>query len=311
MPLDPQVRQMLDAMNALGQEPLEALSVEAARRRSHALVDPAAFPRYAGRIENRVVPGPGGELPVRIYRPEGLGPHPILMFFHGGGFVLGSLDTAESVCRALSARSGSVVVSVDYRLAPEHKFPAAVDDCLAATRWAAAQAAAIGGDASRLAVSGDSAGGNLAAVVALRCRDEGGPPLRGQLLIYPITDHYSAGMASYEANAEGYFLTKAGMQWFLDHYLDGAEDAAHPHLAPLRAEDLGGLPPAFVITAEFDPLRDEGDRYAERLRAAGVETVHRPCPGMIHGFFARVGLIDRADEVIGESCAWLERVLAP
>ncbi len=310
MPLDPQVRQMLDALNAQGLEPLETLSVEAARGRSQALVDPAAFPAYEGRIEDRVLPGPGGELPVRIYRPAGPGPFPIVMYFHGGGFVLGNLDTAETVCRALSTGSRSVVVSVDYRLAPEHKFPAAVEDCLAATRWAAEHAEAIGGDPARLAVSGDSAGGNLAAVVALRCRDEGGPPLRGQLLIYPITDHYSAGAASYEANADGYFLTKAGMRWFLDHYLTGAEDAVHPHLAPLRSEDLGDLPPAFVITAEYDPLRDEGDRYADRLRAAGVDTVHRPCPGMIHGFFARIGVIDCADEVVGESCAWLTRVLA-
>jgi acetyl esterase len=310
MPLDPQVQQMLDAMSALGEEPLEALSVEAARERSAAMVDPSTFPPYAGRIEDRVLPGPGGELPVRIYTPAGAGPFPILMYFHGGGFVLGSLDNSETVCRVLSTQSGSIVISVDYRLAPEHKFPAAVEDCCAATCWAAAHAQEIGGDASRLAVSGDSAGGNLAAVVALRCRDEAGPALCGQLLIYPVTEHYSAGMESYASNADGYFLTKLAMQWFLDHYLNGPEDAAHPHLAPLRVTSLGGLPPAFVITAEYDPLRDEGDRYAKRLREAGVDTVHRPCEGMIHGFYGAIGLIDTADDVVAESSAWLKKVLS-
>ena len=310
MPLDPQVKDMLDAMNALGLEPLHKLSVEAARERALAMVDSDTFPAYSGSIEDRLLPGPGGDLPVRIYTPEGTGPFPVLMYYHGGGFVICNLDTHETICRLLSSQSGAIVISVDYRLAPEYKFPAAVEDCLAATRWAAEHAAEINGDAARIAVSGDSAGGNLAAVVALRCRDEGGPDLRGQLLVYPITDHYEPGTESYEANADGYFLTKLGMQWFLDHYLPGSADVGHPHVAPLRAADLSGLPPAFVITAEYDPLRDEGDRYAERLQEAGVDTMHLSCAGMIHGFYGNVRLIDRAGEVIAESCRWLREVFA-
>jgi len=309
MPLDPQMKQMLDALNALQAEPLEALSAAAARERSLAMVDPSAFPAYAGRIEDRPVPGPAGEVPVRIYTPAGTGPFSMLMYFHGGGFVLGNLDTAEPVCRTLSTQTGSLVISVDYRLAPEHKFPAAVEDAFAATRWAAEHAGEIGGDASRLAVAGDSAGGNLAAVVALRARQEGGPRLRGQLLICPVADHYSAGSESYETNADGYFLTKPAMQWFLDHYLNGVEDAANPHASPLRAGDLRGLPPAFVITAEYDPLRDEGDRYAMRLREAGVDTVHRPSSGMIHNFYVQFGVVDAARDLVAESSDWLKKVL--
>lgn len=308
MPLDPQVRDMLDAMAALGLEELHNLSVEDARERALSMVDPDTFPAYAGRIEDRNIPGPAGELPVRIYTPPGDGPHPMLMYFHGGGFVLCNLDTHEKICRALSTESGCIVVSVDYRLAPEHRYPAAVEDCLAATRWAAAHAAELGGDPVRMAVAGDSAGGNLAAVVALRARDEGGPDLRGQLLIYPITDHYEPGTPSYRENAEGYFLTQKGMQWFLDHYLGEEFDRTDPNVFPLHAGALEALPPALVITAGFDPLRDEGILYAERLRKAGVDTVHRHWEGMIHGFFGQIDIIDKAGEAIGESGRWLRQV---
>ncbi len=269
MPLDPQVKNLLDAVEAMGFEALHTLSVEEARRRSDAMIDPDSFPEYDGRIEDRMIPGPAGELRIRVFTPAGNGPFPIVMFYHGGGFVLGGLDSHEAVCRLLSQQSGAIVLSVDYRLAPEHKFPAAVDDCLAATRWAADNAASLNGDPDRLAVSGDSAGGNLAAVIAMRIRDEGGPALRGQLLIYPVADHYHPGTQSYRDNAEGYFLTAEGMQWFIDHYLASDEDAAHPHFSLLREADLGNLPPACVITAEFDPLRYEGDLLAARLSRRG------------------------------------------
>jgi acetyl esterase len=310
MPLDPQVKDMLDAMNALGLEPLHKLSVEAAREQALSRFDPDSIPDYAGRIEDQFIPGPAGDLPVRIYTPEGPGPFPVLMYFHGGGFVICNLDTHEKICRVLSTLAGCIVISVDYRLAPEHPYPAAVEDCLAATRWAAEHAGELGGDPARVAVSGDSAGGNLAAVVALRCRDEGGPNLCGQLLVFPITDHYDPGTPSYVENAEGYFLTREGMKWFFDHYLGDDFDRDDPHVFPLRTPDLGGLPPALVITAEYDPLRDEGDLYAKHLREAGVDTVHLPCKGMIHNFFVNVGMIDKADEVVGESCAWLRQVFA-
>jgi acetyl esterase len=309
MPLDPQVKELLDAMEAMGFEELHTLSVEEARERARSMIDPEAFPEYDGRIEDRSLPGPAGDIPVRVFTPAGDGPFPVVVYFHGGGFVLGDLDTHEAGCRLLSKLSGAIVVSVDYRLAPEHKFPAAVEDCLAATRWAGEHAAELNGDPERLAVAGDSAGGNLATVVALRIRDEGGPKLSGQLLIYPVADHYDPGTPSYTSNAEGYFLTREGMKWFLDHYLDAGVEEVHPHAAPLRAGDLSGLPPAYVITAEFDPLRDEGDRYAERLQQAGVDTVHRPCAGMIHGFYTFVGVVDRSEEVVGDSCRWLRDVL--
>ncbi len=311
MPLDPQVKELLDAMEAMGFEELHNLSVEAARERALSMVDPEAFPEYDGRIEDRNIPGPAGDLPVRIFTPSGDGPFPMVMYFHGGGFVVGNLDTHEAICRLLSQYSGAIVISVDYRLAPEHKFPAAVDDCLAATRWAADNAATLNGDPDRLVVAGDSAGGNLATVVALRIRDEGGPELRGQLLIYPIADHYDPGTPSYFDNAEGYFLTRKGMMWFFDHYLNSTADAEHPHVAPIKAGDLGGLPPAYVITAEYDPLRDEGDLYAQRLHENGIDTVHVPCAGMIHGFYTFVGAVDKATEVVEDSCRWLQRITAP
>jgi len=307
MPLDPQVKDMLDAVAALGLEELHNLSVEAARERATGLVDPDTFPHYAGNIEDRDIPGPVGDLPVRIYTPAGDEPFPVLLYFHGGGFVVCNLDTHETICRLLSSQAECIVISVDYRLAPEHPYPAAVEDCLAATRWAAEHAETLGGDPARIAVAGDSAGGNLATVVALRARDEGGPQLSAQLLVYPITDHYEPGTPSYTENAEGFFLTRNGMMWFFDHYLGDDVERDDPHVFPLRANSLEGLPPALLITAEYDPLRDEGVRYAERLREAGVDTVHLSCDGMIHGFFGQVAIIDKAGETVAESCLWLRR----
>ncbi|MBD0274145.1 MAG: alpha/beta hydrolase, partial [Acetobacteraceae bacterium] len=256
-------------------------------------------------MAERSIEGPGGPLKVRVYTPEGAEPFPLLVFFHGSGFVLCSLDTHDGMCRNLCAGSDHVVVSVDYRLAPEHRFPAATEDCLAATRWAAAHAAELGADPARVVIGGDSAGGNLAAVTALRLRDEGGPTPTSQLLLYPVTDWHTPGTPSYAENAEGYGLTRSTMEWFWGHYLNDPSEAAHPHAAPLRAPDLSRLPPAYVMTAEYDPLRDEAEEYGRQLRAAGVPAEIARWAGMNHGFLFWVGVVDRAGEAMAEACRWL------
>jgi len=252
----------------------------------------------------------GGPPGIRIYTPHGVGPFPLLVFFHGSGFVLCSLDTHDGMCRNLCAGAECVVASVDYSLAPEHKFPVGIDDCLDATRWAAAHAAELGADPARVAVAGDSAGANMAAVTALRVRDEGGPALCGQLLLYPVTDYHTPGTPSYEENAEGYGLTRDTMKWFWGHYLNHASEGAHPHASPLRADDQSGLPPALVITAEYDPLRDEGEFYAEKLRKAGVATTLTRYEGVNHGFMFWVGVVDKAGAAMNEACEWLRGIFA-
>jgi acetyl esterase len=266
MALDPQAQAVLDQLAALGIPDFTTLEPQAARQLSN--VPPPSPPEVAS-VQDRTIPGPAGEIRIRVVTPEGRAPFPGLVYFHGGGFVICGLDSHEGVCRELANESGCVVVSVDYRMAPEARFPAAPEDCYAATRWVAENAGEVGIDASRLAVGGDSAGGNLAAVVSLMARDRGGPALRHQLLVYPVTDH-SFSTASYQENAEGYMLTREMMKWFWGHYLGPDGDGAHAYASPLRAETLGGVPPAHLITAEFDPLRDEGEAYAERLRGAGV-----------------------------------------
>jgi acetyl esterase len=306
MPVDPQIQALLDM--GTGVPATHLLSVQDARAQYEARIRIMAPAAAIGSVTERVVPGPAGDLRLRIYPPHGDGPFPLLAFFHGSGFVLCSLDTHDGMCRNLCAGAGCVVVSVDYRLAPEHKFPAGSDDCLFATRWIAQHAAELNGDVAHLAVAGDSAGGNLAAVTALRVRDEGGPTLCGQLLVYPVTDYYTSGTPSYRENAEGYGLTYDTMVWFWDHYLNAASDAAHPHASPLRAQNLGRLPPALVVTAEFDPLRDEGEYYADKLRAAGTPAVTSRWDGMNHGFFFWVGRVDKAGAAMAESCAWLREV---
>jgi acetyl esterase len=301
MPLDPQAQAVLDLFREAGIPPSHTLPVAEARAGMIARAAAApGQPEAVARIENRTIPGPDGEIPIRIYTPEGQGPWPVLVYFHGGGWVLGNLDTHDRVGRSLANRADCVVVSVDYRLAPEHRFPAAPEDAYAATRWAADNAAAFGGDGRRLAVAGDSAGGNLAAVVALMARDRGGPELSLQVLVYPVTDH-DFDTPSYLEHAEGLMLWRAGMIWFWDHYAPEAADRGHPHASPLRAESLAGLPPALVITAEYDPLRDEGEAYAARLREAGVPVVLRRYPGMIHGFFGMAHAVDLAREAIDEA----------
>jgi len=306
MPVDPQIQALLD--KGTGVPATHTLSVAEARTQYEARVAIMAPPAAIAAVAERTIPGPGGDLRLRIYRPMGQGPFPLLAFFHGSGFVLCSLDTHDGMCRNLCAGALCVVVSVDYRLAPEHKFPAGLDDCVFATHWIAGHASELDGDAARLVVGGDSAGGNLAAAAALRIRDEGGPALCGQLLIYPVTDYHSPGTRSYQANADGYGLTRDTMQWFWHHYLRDPAEAVQPYASPLRAADFSNLPPALVVTAEYDPLRDEGEYYADKLRSAGVPCAMSRWDGMNHGFFFWVGLVDKAGDAMDESCAWLRGV---
>lgn len=286
MPLDPQAQAFLDQMVSLGGPQLNTLSPEDARKTFDMLAQlPGLEPEAVAEVEDRLIPGPGGQIPVRFYTPQGQAPFPLLVFFHGGGFVMGSIELYDEFCRALTNGAGCIVISVGYRLAPEHKFPAAVEDCYAAAKWVAVNANAIGGDSMRIAVGGDSAGGNLAAVVTLMARDKGTIPLVLQLLMYPATN-LAHDTPSAQENANDYFLTRDDMYWFRSLYLSSDADRNNPHASPLRAQDLHGLPPALVITAEYDPLRDEGEAYAARLRDAGVTTTCTRYNGMIHGFLS-------------------------
>jgi acetyl esterase len=236
-----------------------------------------------GDVTDRTIPGPDDEIPIRVYRPDAERPHPVVVYFHGGGWVVGSLDTHDPVCRHLTNAADCAVVSVDYRLAPEHPFPAATEDAVAAVEWVADEGEELGVDSDRLAVGGDSAGGNLAAVVSLVARNRHGPAIDRQVLIYPATSA-SDDWPSTRENADGYFLTRSEMEWFGDQYFESDLHARNPYAFPLQACDHGGLPPATVVTAGLDPLRDEGVAYAEALADAGVDVTHRNYEGMIHGF---------------------------
>jgi acetyl esterase len=259
------------------------------------------------------IPGPGGELPLRLYRPAGERPLPALLYFFGGGWVLGTIDTADGVSRSLANSSGALVVVVGYRLAPEHPFPAAIDDCYATARWVAEHAAEIGADPARLAVGGDSAGGNLAAAVALRARADG-PALAGQLLVYPNTDQL-ADDQSMRAADDPFLFNHHSVAWYRQHYLASPGDAANPLASPLRAKSLAGLPPALVITAEYDPLRDQGEAYARRLAGDGVQVELSRYPGMAHGFFTMAGTVDASRAAIEQAAsqlrAWFGTAAAP
>ncbi len=307
MPLDPQSKALLDALPPMPD--FERLDLAQLR----AGFDPSSLapgePEAVAHVEDRMIPGPAGEIPVRIYRPEAREKLPALVYYHGGGFVLCNLDTHDGVCRSLANSAGCAVVSVDYRLAPEHRFPAAPEDCHAALCWVAEHGAEIGVDPSRIAVGGDSAGGNLGAVVAQMARDRGGPPLRFQLLVYPVAD-CRFDTASYRDNGEGYFLTANMMKWFWKQYLADPADAANPYASPLRARDLFGLPPGLCITAEMDPLRDEGEAYAARLREAGVAVPTRRYDGVFHGFFGMGALIEQGKHAVAEAASALRRALA-
>ena len=304
MPLDPQAQAVMDQMEALGLSPNHTVSPVEARENGKSR--PRAPGPEVAKVENRTVPGVGPDIPVRIYTPSGNGPFPALGWFHGGGWVVGDLDTADATARQLTVEAGCVVVSVDYRLAPESKFPAAADDCYSATQWIAQNAAAINVDPARIAVGGDSAGGNLAAVVSLMAKDRGGPPLVFQVLVYPVTA-WDFDTGSYRQNAEGYMLTTDAMKWYWNQYLSSEADAANPYAAPMVAKDLTGLPPALTITAEFDPLRDEGEAYGQRLQAAGVTATNSRYDGMIHGFFGMFAVVDKGKQAVSEASTALKQ----
>lgn len=307
MPLDPQVRRLLDAVSQAEMPPINSLSLADARQQMIDASGALGKPEAVDSIENRTIPGSGGAIPVRIYKPAGEG-LPIVVYFHGGGWVLGSIDTHDGYCRSLANAAGAIVVSVDYRLAPEHKYPAAADDAYEATRWVSENAIAIGGRSGPLAVAGDSAGGNLAAVVTLMARDRGEPLIGCQVLIYPITDR-DLNTASYWEFANDHLLTRDAMIWFWDHYCASETDRDQAYLSPLRAANLQGLPPALVMTAGYDPLRDEGEAYAEKLREAGVAVTLTRYEGMIHGFTRRFNLFDKADEALNEVAAVIKDTL--
>jgi acetyl esterase len=301
MPVNPQVRALLDEFEKQGLPPFDQMSVTQARVVALGFRDLQGEAEDVGEVRDILVPGPAGALPVRLYHPAPGQSLPLVVYFHGGGWVIGDLEIVDKPCRALANASHCVVASVNYRLSPETKFPGPIDDCYAATKWLAEHAEAIGANGRFVAVAGDSAGGNLAAAVALMARDRGGPALAYQLLIYPVTaPAQGTQSASYQDNAEGYLLTRGSMEWFWQHYLVSPEEGTNPYASPLHASDLSNLPPALVITAEFDPLRDEGLAYARRLQEAGVSVTSSHYEGLIHGFFWMAGALDAGRQLIGE-----------
>jgi acetyl esterase len=311
MPIDPVAALLLQQMAAQAAPPLNEMSPAEARLAAEGFRALAGEPEPVAAVSDRTIPGPAKDIPIRIYTPAGAGSEalPCLVYYHGGGWVLGDIIGTDNICRAVANRTGCKIVSVEYRLAPEHKFPAPLDDCYAALQWVAENGGSIGVDTGRLAVGGDSAGGNLAAAVALRARDERGPTLRMQLLVYPVTNH-DFGTASYQQNGDGYLLTQDMMKWFWNHYLNGAHESKKALASPLQAVDLSGLPRTFVLTGEFDPLRDEGEAYAARLREAGVKVALKRYDGQIHGFWQMPGVFPAAMQAADDSSAELKAAFA-
>lgn len=313
MPLDPGAQKVIDLIKEVGRPPYETVGhIEARRLYLDARRALQPDPPPVGEVRDLTAPGPAGPVSVRLYRARAAGQgeaQPALVYFHGGGWVIGSLDSHDGVCRELANRADCTVLSIDYRLAPEHKFPAAVDDCVAATQWAWENAVSLGIDRDRLAVGGDSAGGNLAAVVALSARDSGTPKLKFQLLIYPACD-MGMGHGSIAEFAEQLPLTRSTMKWFIDLYLRGAADVPDWQASPLKAGNLKNLPPAYILTAGYDPLRDEGEAYAAALKAAGVAVEAKRFPGQIHGFLNMGKFIPETADALALLGAALKRGLA-
>ena len=304
VPLDPQLQAMRDQRERDNVPPLYTMTLAEARAADLASIRASGGdPEPVHEVTSLTISGPGGDLPLRLYRPSGERPLPVLLYFFGGGWVLGTIDTADGVSRSLANSAGALVAVVGYRLAPEHPFPAAAEDCYATAQWVARHAAEIGADPARIAVGGDSAGGNLAAGVALRARD-GGPALAGQLLIYPNTDQL-ADDESMRAADDPFLFNRHSVAWYRQHYLADPADAASPLASPLRAGSLAGLPPALVITAEYDPLRDQGEAYARRLAADGVAAELSRYPGMAHGFFTMAGTVAASRAAITQAAARL------
>jgi acetyl esterase len=313
MPLDPDAETLLAMIRAAGRPPFETLTPEEARRAfaaGRAAVQPE--PQEVAEVHDLACPGPLGEIKLRAYRPRGAAPDetlPALIYFHGGGWLLGDLDSHDTACRHYANGARCRVISVDYRMAPEHKFPAAVDDSAAATRWIIAQAAALKIDPARVAVGGDSAGGNLAAVLAIMARDGELPPLAYQLLVYPATDMAMVTRSSQTATVG--ILTTPTMKWFIDHYLRGPKDISDWRASPLRAADLSGVAPALVLTCSYDPLCDEGVAYARRLEREGVRVMHLHYSDQLHGFVGQGKIIRAAGTALDMMAAALKKALWP
>ena len=309
MPLDADMKALLDQMAAAKTPSFHRMTPQAAREQMARRMA-GGEPVPVARVEDRKVAGPNGDIRIRIYTPEGDGPFGALVYFHGGGWVVGDIEMTDQPCRMVTNAAGCVTVSVDYRLAPEHKFPAGPEDCYAATKWVAENGRAIGVDAKRIAVGGTSAGGNLAAATALMARDRGGPGIAYQLLIYPATRRELDTPSHQQFANDGYYvLSRADMEWFWGHYLAREADALNPYACPARAETLAGLPPAMVMTAEYDPLRDEGEAFAARLREEGVATVLKRYEGVTHGFFGMPSLVEKSRQAIAEASAALRNAI--
>ena len=293
--LHPQIQRVLQVMAEANLRPIEAMTPAEAREQMEATAQARkAEPLPVDRVRERSVAGPAGDIRLRLYWPNRAAPLPAIVYYHGGGHVIGSLDTHDLVARNLCAGAEALVASVDYRMGPEHRFPAAVEDSFAALKWVHANAKELGADPDRLGVHGDSAGANLAAVVALMARDAGSPRLRLQSLVYPVADYRLVG-DSYDKYTQGYgLLTRESMVWFRNHYLRSPKDAEDWRASPINAPSLGDVAPAIVITAECDVLHDDGERYAEALRRAGVPVEYKEYPGMIHGFFGMMPVVDDA-----------------
>ncbi len=308
MALHPQCKAFLDMLASAGGTPLEQLPVAEARKAPLAMIELSGPEEPVAQVENRTIPGPSQPIPIRVYRPVLGETLPVLVYFHGGGFVICNLDTHDRQCRSLANASRCAVISVDYRLAPEHKYPAAADDAYAATQYVAEHAAEFGVDPNRIAVGGDSAGGNLAAVVSLLARDRGGPRIKFQLLIYPVVDFYDQSPSMHQFGRD-HFLTLESMDWFTETYLPNSTAGREPSASPLNAADFRGLPPAMVITGECDPLRDQGEAYARKLQAAGVPVELKRYEGMIHLFFQLGGIVDTAKVAMADAAAALRGAL--
>lgn len=305
----PEVKMLLDLQAQQPMPPYSALTADQVRAGfAEQMVMVRGAPVEVAQVTDLTLPGPGGEIPVRRYSPGGEAPLPAVVYFHGGGWVIGDLESHDDLCRELANQANCVVIAVDYRLAPEYPFPAAADDAVAATRWIRDNAADFGIDPTRMAVAGDSAGGNLATVVSAELRQDAAAPLKLQALIYPVTDLRAFDTGSHKEFAAGFGLTGEAMAWFRDHYL-GAADAADPLVSPLAATDLSGLPPAWVITAELDVLRDEGEAYADALQAAGNEVVARRYDGMVHGFVSMAGILSVGRQARSDLAAALRQAL--
>ncbi|MEG0383201.1 MAG: alpha/beta hydrolase [Solibacillus sp.] len=300
--LDTQAKNFLEMLE--GKKPTSAMTPEENRANGAALQKLAGPVEPVAKVEEHSVAVKDGEIKVRIYTPEGEGNFPIFIYLHGGGWVLGDLDTVDAPCRSIANQAECIVVSVDYRRAPEYKFPVPLEDCYEAALWVANHASEWKGDATRISIGGDSAGGNLATCVALKARDEQGPTFVSQILIYPVTD-VSFSTNSYKENGEGYFLTQDSMEWFARHYINTEEDKLNPYVAPLLMKNLSNLPPALVITAGYDPLHDEGVAYANRLQEAGIQVDYTCYEGMIHGFFWMAGIMDKGKQAIEQVSCYL------